>query len=91
MPKSPIMERFKAAAAEGAAAELKLRVLTGKVPGLEKYAHQKHLEDIEDELAKHFGAAALGRGKRNAAFVPPTSEQGASQRFLRGCGRSSKN
>jgi hypothetical protein len=49
--------RFKAAAAEGAAVELKLRVLAGKVPGLEKYAHQKHLENIEDDVAKHFGTA----------------------------------
>jgi hypothetical protein len=61
MPKSPIMElflgQFKAAAAEGAAVELKLRMLAGKAPGLEKFAHQKQLEDIEDELAKHFGAA----------------------------------
>lgn len=59
--KSPVMEmfleRFKSAAAEGAAVELKLRVLAGKVPALQKYAHQKKLEDIEDDLAKHFGAA----------------------------------
>ena len=52
--KSPAMElfleRFKAAAAEGAAIELKLRVLPAKVPVLEKYAHQKHLEDIEDDI-----------------------------------------
>jgi hypothetical protein len=46
---------FKAAAAEGAVVELKLRLLAGKVPALEKYAHQKKLEDIEDDLAKHFG------------------------------------
>jgi len=67
MPKSPIMElfleRFKAAAAEGAAVELKLRVLAGKVPGLEKYAHQKQLEDIEGELGKHFGAALSAEEK----------------------------
>jgi hypothetical protein len=47
---------FKAAAAEGAVLELKLRLLAGKVPALQKYAHQKHLEAIEDELATHFGA-----------------------------------
>lgn len=61
MPKSPIMEmfleRFKAAAAEGAAVELKLRMLAGKVPGLEKYAHQKRLENIEADIARHFGTA----------------------------------
>jgi hypothetical protein len=33
------------------------------VPGLEKYAHQKHLEDIEDEVAQHFGAALSADGK----------------------------
>jgi len=67
VPKSPILElfleRFKAAAAEGAAVELKLRVLAGKVPGLEKYAHQKQLEDIEGELGKHFGAALSAEEK----------------------------
>ena len=59
--KSPILamflEPFKAAAAEGAAVELKLRLLAGKVPSLQKYAHTKHLGDIEDDLAKHFGDA----------------------------------
>ncbi|MGA8654705.1 MAG: hypothetical protein WB586_01025 [Chthoniobacterales bacterium] len=61
MPKSPalalFLEPFKAAAAEGAVVELKLRLLAGKVPALQKYAHQKKLEDIEDDLAKHFGDA----------------------------------
>jgi len=56
---SPILalylEPFKAAAAEGVVVELKLRLLAGKVPALQKYAHQKKLEDIEDDLAKHFG------------------------------------
>jgi hypothetical protein len=65
--KSPIMalylNRFKRAAAEGAAVELKLRVLAGKVPGLEKYAHQKRLEDIEDDVAKHFGPALTAEEK----------------------------
>jgi hypothetical protein len=51
------LERFKATAAEGEAVELKLRVLAGKVPRLEKYAHEKHLRDIEDDIAKHFGTA----------------------------------
>jgi hypothetical protein len=48
------LEPFKAAAAEGAVVELKLRLLAGKIPALQKYAHQKRLEDIEAELAKHF-------------------------------------
>lgn len=47
---SPILalylEPFKAAAAEGAAVELKLRLLAGTVPALAKYAHEKHLKDI---------------------------------------------
>jgi ABC-type siderophore export system fused ATPase/permease subunit len=51
------LEPFKDAVAEGAVVELKLRLLAGKVPALQKYAHQKKLEDIEDELATHFGAA----------------------------------
>jgi hypothetical protein len=55
--KSPLLalflEPFKAAAAEGAAVELKLRLLVGTIPDLAKYAHQKHLKDIEDDLAKH--------------------------------------
>ena len=45
------LEPFKAAAGDGAVVELKLRLLAGKVPTLQKYAHEKHLEDIEDELA----------------------------------------
>lgn len=48
------LEPFKAAVAEGAVVELKLRLLAGKVPALQKYAHQKRLEEIEDDLAKHF-------------------------------------
>jgi hypothetical protein len=51
------LEPFKAAAAEGAVVELKLRLLAGKIPTLQKYAHQKKLEDIEAELAKHFGGS----------------------------------
>jgi len=45
---------FKDAAAEGAAVELKLRLLAGTIPALAKYAHQKRLEDIEDDLAEQF-------------------------------------
>jgi hypothetical protein len=51
------LEPFKAAAAEGAAVELKLRLLAGTIPALENYAHQQKLEGVEDELAKHFGDA----------------------------------
>lgn len=49
------LEAFKGAAAEGAAVELKLRLLAGKIPALEDYAHQKMLQDIENEIAHHFG------------------------------------
>ena len=48
------LDFFKAAAAEGAVIELKLRFLAGKVPPLQKYAHQKRPEEIVDDLAKHF-------------------------------------
>ena len=48
------LEPFKVAAAEGAVVELKLRLLAGKVPALQKYAHQKRLECIENDLAEHF-------------------------------------
>jgi hypothetical protein len=51
------LEPFKAAAAEGAVVELKLRLLAGKIPALQKYAHQNRLEDIEADLAKHFGGS----------------------------------
>jgi hypothetical protein len=51
------LEPFKTAAAEGAAVELKMRLLAGTIPALAKYAHQKRLEDIEDDLAKHFAGS----------------------------------
>jgi hypothetical protein len=49
------LEPFKAAAAEGAALELKLRLLAGKVPALQKYTHQDQLGKIEPDLVQHFG------------------------------------
>jgi hypothetical protein len=51
------LESFKEAAAEGAVVELKLRLLAGKVSFLQGYAHQKKLEDIENDLVIHFGGA----------------------------------
>jgi hypothetical protein len=48
---------FKAAAAEGAAVELKMRLLAGKIPALQKHAHKNVLENIETDLIEHFGAA----------------------------------
>jgi hypothetical protein len=57
------LELFKAAAAEGAVVELKLRLLAGKIPAMQKYAHQKRLEDMEAELAKHFDSALSAEEK----------------------------
>ena len=48
------LEPFKAAAAEGAVVELKLRLLAGTLPTLRKYAHSRRLEDIEGDLAVFF-------------------------------------
>jgi hypothetical protein len=47
---------FKAAAAEGAVVELRLRLLAGTIPILQKYAHAKDLEDVEAKVAEHFDA-----------------------------------
>jgi hypothetical protein len=58
------LESFKAAAAEGAALELKLRLLAGKVPGLQKYEHEKNLGQIETDLVKHFGEALSAEEKK---------------------------
>lgn len=51
------LEPFKIAAAEGAAVELKMRLLAGKVPALQKHAHCIVLENIEAGLIEHFGMA----------------------------------
>jgi hypothetical protein len=73
MPKSPVLAlylaSFKEAAGEGAALELKLRLLAGKVPALRKYAHQQYLRNIEDELATHFGDALSADEKE---MLPPS-------------------
>lgn len=57
------LDAFKIAAAEGAVVELKLRLLAGKFPALQKYAHQKRLAAIETELAKHFGDSLSAKEK----------------------------
>jgi hypothetical protein len=54
---------FKAAAAEGAAVELKMRLLAGKIPALQKDAHRIVLEDIEEGLIAHFGVALSDEDK----------------------------
>lgn len=51
------LDAFKNAAAEGAAVELKMRLLAGKIPALQKDAHCIVLADIEAGLIEHFGAA----------------------------------
>ena len=73
MPAQPIsmimfLEPFKIAAAEGAVVELKMRLLAGKIPVLKKYAHQKKLEDIETDLAKHFGGFLSAEEKGTLAL-----------------------
>jgi hypothetical protein len=56
--KSPLLqlylEPFKAAAGEGAALELKMRLLAGKIPALQKYTHQRELGEIDTDLLTHF-------------------------------------
>jgi hypothetical protein len=48
------LEQYKAAAAEGAIVELKMRLLADKIPALQKYAHEKNLSNVEAEVTKHF-------------------------------------
>src|SRR5579863_5034516 len=55
------LEPFKAAAADGAVVELKLRLLAGKVPALRDYAHAARLENIEEDIAAHFSLSAEDR------------------------------
>jgi hypothetical protein len=51
------LEPFKAAAGEGAALELKMRLLAGKIPSLQSYAHQRTLGEIETAISKEFDAS----------------------------------
>ena len=53
-PYERLLGEFKDAAGEGALVELKLRLLAGKIPILQKYAHQSQLGDIEAELVQYF-------------------------------------
>lgn len=59
---------FKAAAAEGAAVELKMRLLAGKIPALQKDAHRIVLKDVEAGLVEHFGAALSDEDKGTLRF-----------------------
>jgi hypothetical protein len=55
------LEPFKAAAAEGAVVELKLPLLAGKVPVLQKYAHKKELGEL---LGRNCRAATVNACRR---------------------------
>jgi len=51
------LDAFKTAAAEGAVVELKMRLLAGSDPALQKYALDRYLRNIEAAIAEHFGDA----------------------------------
>lgn len=51
---APFRAQFRQAAAEGAALELRTRMLCEAVPALRHLAHGTNLEDAESSLAAHF-------------------------------------
>lgn len=53
-PSEIFIQQFKAAAAEGAVVELKLRLLADKIPELRPFAHREKLDDVEAKIAEHF-------------------------------------
>jgi hypothetical protein len=57
------LEPFKAAAAEGAVVELKLRLLAGKIPALQKYVHQQELQDVETDVVNYFDGSLSAEEK----------------------------
>ena len=67
-PSEIFFDQYKAAAAEGAAVELKLRLLADKIPALQQYAHAQNLEDIETALASHFGDFVSDEEKKTLAL-----------------------
>lgn len=67
-PSDIFVKQYKIAAAEGAVVELKLRLLADKVPALSKYAHAQKVEDIETELAQHFGSSLSEEDKKTLAL-----------------------
>lgn len=67
-PSEIFVEQYKAAAAEGAIVELKLRLLADKIPELQKYAHAQRLEDIETEVAQHFGCLVSEQDKNTLSL-----------------------
>jgi hypothetical protein len=58
------LDQYKAASGEGAALELKLRILACKVPELRKFAHDKKLQNVEDATVEHFGGAITHEEKQ---------------------------
>jgi hypothetical protein len=62
------LPEYKAAAAEGAVLELKLRLLADKIPALQSFAHAQRLEDIETQIAQHFGTALTEEEKKTLAL-----------------------
>jgi hypothetical protein len=56
-------QQYKAAAAEGAIVELKLRLLADKVPELQRFAHDKKLGAVETLIEKHFTDALTAEEK----------------------------
>jgi hypothetical protein len=57
-PRERIFEQqYKAAAAEGALYELRVRPLADKVPALQQSAYGERLEDVEGLIVVHFGSA----------------------------------
>jgi len=55
-PLGPFYAQFKDAAGHAALIELKLRMLADKIPGLERYAHEHTLANVEKQLVAWFGA-----------------------------------
>ena len=73
-PSDIFLNQYKVAAGEGAAIELKERMLAEKVPGLAQYTHLEKLKDIEIQIIEFFLAhlslkeretLTLCRGLRN--------------------------
>lgn len=67
-PHAAFLEQFKLASGEGAVVELKLRLLADKIPTLQRVAHTQKLEDIENEIAQHFGHALSAAEKNTLAL-----------------------
>lgn len=63
-PREIFEQQYKAAAAEGAIIELRLRLLADKVPELRKFAHDKRLKDVENLIAQHFAQGLTDDEKR---------------------------